>query len=112
MPWLMFLRPGIVLDTPWTGEVGRFVQQDAGPAPAAVFHRSSRQSGFGEFLHSIATLLGAPPRPEQGLLIAKDFYETSGGHSEAARDPEHDLVRRIGRRHIVKLATQAFGSYT
>jgi glycosyltransferase involved in cell wall biosynthesis len=112
MPWLMFLRPGIVLDTPWTGEVGRFVQQDARQAPAAVFHRGSRQSGFGGFLLSIATLLGAPPRPEQGLLVAKDFYQASGGHSEAAGDPERDLVRRIGRRRIVKLATQAFGSYT
>jgi glycosyltransferase involved in cell wall biosynthesis len=112
MPWLMFLRPGIVLDTPWTGEVGRFVQHDARQAPAAVFHRGSRRSGFSGFLLSIATLLGAPPRPEQGLLVAKDFYEALGGHSEAAGDPEHDLVRRIGRRRIVKLVTPAFGSYT
>src|SRR5580704_664700 len=28
-PWLMFLQPGIVLDAPWTNEVGRFVQQPA-----------------------------------------------------------------------------------
>ena len=54
--------------------------------------------------------LGAPPRPEQGLLIAKHLYDTVGGHSERAGDPEHDLLRRIGRRRIVKLATQAFGS--
>ncbi len=112
MPWLMFLRPGIVLDTPWTGEVGRFVQQDAGPgAGSRVSPRQPAKRICANSLRSIATLLGAPPRPEQGLLIAKDFYETSGGHSEAAGDPEHDLVRRIGRRHIVKLATQAFGGH-
>ncbi len=25
----MFLRPGTVLDAPWTGDVGRFVEQPA-----------------------------------------------------------------------------------
>jgi glycosyltransferase involved in cell wall biosynthesis len=112
MPWLMFLRPGTVLDTPWTGEVARFMQQDARAAPAAVFRRGGRQTGVGEFLRSFAALLGAPPQPEQGLLIARDFYHAVGGHSDAAGDPEHELLRRVGRRRIVKLATLAFAPYT
>jgi glycosyltransferase involved in cell wall biosynthesis len=109
MPWLMFLRPGTVLDAPWTSEVGRFVQQEARQAPAAVFRRGGRQNALREVLRAAASALGAPPRPEQGLLIAKHLYDTVGGHSERAGDPEHDLLRRVGRRRIVKFATQAFG---
>ncbi len=108
VPWLMFLRPGTVLDAPWTGEVGRFLQQDPRQAGAAVFQRGGRQSPLREFLRGVATALGAPPGSEQGLLIAKQLYDSVGGHSEHAGDPEHDLLRRIGRRRIVKLATQAF----
>ena len=91
MPWLMFLRPGTLLDTPWTSEVTRFLQQDPQQACAAVFQRGGRQTALRE------------------VLIAKHLYNTVGGHSERAGDPEHDLLRRVGRRRIVKLATQAFG---
>jgi glycosyltransferase involved in cell wall biosynthesis len=111
MPWLMFLRPGTVLDAPWTGEVARFMQDESRQAPAAVFRRGAPQTGVGELLRSIAALLGAPPRPEQGLLIARDFYAAIGGHPDAAGDPEHELLRRVGRRRIVKLATPAFSPY-
>jgi len=111
MPWLMFLKPGTVLDAPWTDEVGRFLQRGR-QAQAAVFRRGGLQSSSREFLVSVAAALGAPPRAEQGLLIAKDFYDAVGGHSERAGDPEYDLLRRVGRRRIVKLATQAFGPVT
>jgi glycosyltransferase involved in cell wall biosynthesis len=110
MPWLMFVRPGIVLDTPWTGEVARFLQQDSQPPRAAVFRRGTSKTGMHELLLRFAAALGAPPRPEQGLLIAREFYQALGGHSEAAGDPERDLLRRIGRRRIARLSTQAFGS--
>ena len=51
--------------------------------------------------------LGAKARPEQGLIISKRLYEKIGGHSESAADPEADLIDRIGRRRIVRLATRA-----
>jgi len=108
MPWLMFLRPGTVLDAPWTSEVGRFLQQDPQQARAAVFRRGGHQNALHEILRAAATALGASPRPEQGLLIAKHLYDSVGGHSERVGDPEHDLLRRVGRRHIVNLTTQAF----
>ena len=84
-------------------------QQEARQAPAAVFRRGGRQNALREVLRAAASALGALPGPEQGLLIAKHLYDTVGGHSERAGDPEHDLLRRVGRRRIVKLATQAFG---
>jgi hypothetical protein len=108
-PWLMFLRPGTVLDAPWTGEVGRFVQQPARYGHAAVFRRGGpSQSAMRELVLRLAAVLGGLPRPEQGLLISSEFYAALEGHSERASDPEHDLLRRIGRARSVKLVTQAF----
>ena len=106
-PWLMFLRPGIVLDTQWTGEVARFVQQDL-HLRAAVFRRGAASQGLQRLTSAVPGLLGALPHPTQGLLIARQLYESIGGHSEHAEDPERDLLRRIGRRRIAKLTAQAF----
>lgn len=108
MPWLMFLRPGTVLDTPWIGEVARFLQLETQRPRAAVFRRGTSRTGLREVLVKVGTTLGAPPRPEQGLLISRQLYDALGGHSERAGDPEHDLVRRVGRRRLARLASQAF----
>jgi glycosyltransferase involved in cell wall biosynthesis len=40
--WLLFLLPGTILDAPWTGEVGRFIQSPAQAGKAAVFRRGDR----------------------------------------------------------------------
>jgi glycosyltransferase involved in cell wall biosynthesis len=108
-PWLLFLRPGIVLDTPWTGEVGRFVQQPARYGEAAVFRRGGpAQSTVREFLLLVSAVLGGLPHPEQGLLISSHFYSALGGHFERASDPERDFLRRIGRARCVRFTTNAF----
>jgi hypothetical protein len=108
-PWLMFLQPGIVLDAPWTGEVGRFLQQPARYGQAAVFRRGGpSQSALREFLLMLSTVLGGLPSPEPGLLISSQFYAALGGHSDRAIDPEHDLLRRIGRARSVRLTTNTF----
>ena len=73
--WLLFLRPGTILDAPWTGDARRFVELTARPDCAAVFRRGApMQSGLRDALSLLASALGARPRPEQGLLIAKEFY--------------------------------------
>jgi hypothetical protein len=86
--WLLFLRPGVVLDTAWVEETKRFVQNaelgGQSDARAAVF----RPAGDGDTLlptlaegaRLIAAALGARPRPQQGLLIAKSLYQKFGGH--------------------------------
>jgi glycosyltransferase involved in cell wall biosynthesis len=107
-PWLLFLRPGTVPDTPWTAEIRGFLEQPSTIHKAAAFRRSVRtQSGLREIFAQIAAALGAKPHPEQGLLVAKEFYRELGGHSETAADPESDLLRRIGRRRIAALSTSA-----
>ena len=110
-PWLMFLRPGTVLDAPWTSEVGRFVQSNPRQGEAAVFRRGAPlRPAWREVVALLTAALGAPPHPEQGLVISSQFYAALGGHSERARDPEHDLLRRIGRARTVRLATHAYAT--
>ncbi|MGB6798151.1 MAG: glycosyltransferase, partial [Xanthobacteraceae bacterium] len=40
-PWLLFLRPGTVLDAPWVGEARRFVEEPSPRASAATFRRGA-----------------------------------------------------------------------
>ena len=105
-PWLLFLRPGTVLDAPWTGDAQRFVERPAQRRhSAAVFRRGApAQSGLRDALSLLAATLGARPRPEQGLLIAKAVLRRARRpFARRAADPETDLIRRIGRRRIVML---------
>jgi glycosyltransferase involved in cell wall biosynthesis len=108
-PWLLFLRPGTILDTPWIGEAARFVEHPPAGARAAVFRLGApAQPPLRQAWWLLTTALGGRSRPERGLIISKQFYEEIGGHSERAADPEADLLRRIGRRRIVTLSTAAF----
>ena len=97
--WLMFLRPGVVPGPSWIDETFAFVQQAAQPR-AAVF--APEINGIAARLtHAFSPL----PRPEQGLILRKSFYEEIAGHRASAGDPEFDLLRRIGRRRLITLRT-------
>jgi len=110
-PWLFFLRPGTILDPPWVGEARRFVERPAPKPCAATFRRGAPgQAALRDALSLLAAALGAAPRPEQGLIVAKDFYQQIGGHAARAADPEAELIRRIGRRRITRLASIAFAA--
>ena len=110
-PWLMFLRAGVVPQPGWIDAADRFMQatdllEDA--ARAAVFRPSGAtdylRPSFAEIVTLLRTALGGGPSPEQGLLIARRFYEAVGGHSASA-DAETALLRRLGRRRTAMLTT-------
>jgi hypothetical protein len=112
--WLLFLRPNIVLDLTWIAEVARFVEESERDARlerrAAVFRPASmaaRRSTLAEALALLRAALGGRPRPEQGLLIARRFYDELGGHRTDAADAEADLLARLGRRRTVLLRSGA-----
>ena len=113
-PWLMFLRPGAVPDWTWIEETRRFVEQAElrrrTDARAAAFRRAREADTLGsavvEALGLIAATLGAPPLPQQGLLLAKTLYEQLGGHRGEDADPEGRFLRRLGRRRIVMLRSR------
>jgi glycosyltransferase involved in cell wall biosynthesis len=115
--WVMFLRPGVVLDATWVDEVDRFVQQAEArgviDAPAAAFRAVAAQ-GFArpllaEAWSSLRLALGGSIAPAQGLIIPKVLYERIGRHRDVP-DPEADLLTRLGRRRIVLLRSRAWAS--
>ena len=111
--WLMFLRPGAVLDVTWIEEVSRFIREAeiSGHADyVAVFRSAAPARGrrpMAEALMLVAVALGVRPRPAQGLLIARATYDALGGHHVDGKDPERDFIRRLNRRQIVLLRSSA-----
>ena len=110
-PWLMFLRAGAVPQAGWIEAANRFMQTTDlldGAARAAVFRPPGATDYLRPTLAEIVVLLrtafGGGPGPEQGLLIARRFYEAVGGHSASA-DAETALLRRLGRRRTAMLTT-------
>jgi glycosyltransferase involved in cell wall biosynthesis len=106
--WLMFLRPGCVPEPGWIGAVEQFLEASKadGLAPSAVFRARAKSKEFRPGLMEALAVLRASfaaPKPEQGLLIAKQFYLELGGHPEST-DPEAALLRRISRRRLALLA--------
>jgi hypothetical protein len=112
--WLLFLRPGLVLDSTWAEELSRFIRASELGAPANVRAAAFRPPSeadtlaamLAEGLALIVAALGARPRPHQGLLISKSLYERLGGHRGEDADPEASLLRRLGRRRIVLLRSR------
>jgi len=112
--WLLFLRPGVVLDAAWLEEVTRVVEnavmRGTVDTHAAVFRRApdGAEPLMRQLLGVIAGALRVP-HPDQGLLISRQAYDRIGGHRAEAADPERDLLRRLGRRRIATLRTAALG---
>ncbi|NWG26557.1 MAG: glycosyltransferase [Pseudorhodoplanes sp.] len=110
--WLMFLRPGTVLEPAWIGETLRFIEQaNMEDEPrAACFRRVARVASHGTALREAGRIIrGAfgAPRPDQGMVIAKRVYERLGGHGDQGSNPESDLIRELGRRRIAILQAGA-----
>ncbi len=101
-PWLMFLRAGVIPQVGWIDAAEHFIQKTEmrqGAAYAAVFRSPSPSD-----CSLLRAVMGGYPGAEQGLLIARRFYDAIGGHSDGA-DAERALFRRLGRRRLAVLAT-------
>ncbi len=109
-PWLMFVRPGTILDGSWTGEARHFVEQPTASERAAVFRSGApAQATWREAWSLFKRALGARLHPQEGLVISRRLYDRVGGHADTAADPETELLRRLGRNRLVTLTTTAFG---
>ena len=100
-PWLMFLRPGAVLDPGWIEETSQFIQGVAASGrPRAGIFRYARspyaEAGWRERFRLLARMV-AGPLADQGLLIAREHYERLGGYAPEARRSEARLLRQLGR---------------
>src|SRR5262249_48450547 len=105
-PWLLFLRPGIVLDATWVDETRRFIEEaelsQCAGTYAAVFRATALRPTLLEALALLRAALGAKPDASQGLVIAKAHYVALGG-PRAVEEPGRALPRRLRRRHLVLL---------
>jgi glycosyltransferase involved in cell wall biosynthesis len=112
-PWLLFLRAGCVPEPDWVTATDRFMQatdQLDGATRAAVFRPPGAadllRPGFSEVIALLRVALGGGAKPEQGLLIAKRFYDAVDGHP-AVGDTEAAMLRKLGRRRVAMLSAGA-----
>jgi glycosyltransferase involved in cell wall biosynthesis len=112
-PWLLFLRAGCVPEPGWVDAVDRFMQATDlldGAERAAVFRPPGtadlRRPGLSEVIALLRVAFGGGAKPEQGLLIARRFYDALGGHAAGA-NAEGALLRKLGRRRITMLSIGA-----
>ncbi len=105
--WLLFLHADTVPGTGWAEAVSRFTAEPANRRRAAVFRLAlddpdPRARRLERLVAWRTTVLGLP-YGDQGLLIARAFYEELGGFRAIELMEDVDMVRRIGRRSITVL---------
>ncbi len=110
--WLLFLHPETALEQGWDNEVESFLTQAMPERPeAAVFRFALEEFGANarraEAKAALRGWLLALPYGDQGLLIPKRLYTRLGGYRALEKMEDADLVRRIGRRRLVKLRARA-----
>jgi glycosyltransferase involved in cell wall biosynthesis len=112
-PWRLFLPPRPVPEAGWIDAVDRFMDMAdrlEGAGRAAVFRPPGvsdlTRPGLSEVFAILRVAFGGGARPEQGLLIARRFYESLGGHPDQAAS-EAALLRKLGRRRIAMLPAGA-----
>jgi len=105
--WLLFLHADSRLPPGWSEHAAAFMAEPANRERAAAFRlalddpdprarRIERLAGWR------ARRLGLP-YGDQGLLIARAFYEQLGGFRPLVLMEDVDLVRRIGKQRLVLL---------
>lgn len=109
--WLLFLHADTVLAPGWSRPVARFIAEPGNTERAGYFRFAlDDQRPAARRLEAVvawrARLLGLP-YGDQGLLVARAFYEHLGGHRALPLMEDVDLVRRIGRRRLVALPAVA-----
>ena len=62
--------------------------------------------GLAEVIALLRVALGGGAKAEQGLLIARQFYNDLNGHPDG-ENAEAAMLRRLGRRRIAMLPTGA-----
>ena len=110
--WLLFLHPGTVLERGWDSEAQSFIDQALLERPRAAVFRFALEDFGGaarraETKAALRSVLLALPYGDQGLLVPKRLYDRVGGYRALARMEDADIVRRIGRRRLVRLRARA-----
>ncbi len=112
--WLLFLHADTVLAAGWSAAAAAFMSDPKNAERAAVFRFALddvRQAARRlEGLVAWRTRFLGLPYGDQGLLIARDFYDRLEGYRTIPLMEDVDLVRRIGRRRLSQLDLPAVTS--
>lgn len=110
-PWVLFLHADTRLGAGWQAAALGFMGEPANLRRAGYFrlrfaseHRAARR--VERLARWRAVALGLP-YGDQGLLIARRFYDALGGFRPMPLMEDVELVRRIGRRNLVALEADA-----
>lgn len=111
--WLLFLHADTRLEEGWEAAVEAFLASGERDT-AAVFRLAFDEDSPGARRVAAAAnwrtrRLGLP-YGDQGLLIARDFYQRLGGYPEQPLMEDVALARRIGRRRLRVLPASAITS--
>ena len=112
--WLLFLHADTRLSEGWEAEAFAFMADPANRDRAAVFtYRLDDPSPQARRVERLVAWRGRAlglPYGDQGLLIARAFYESLGGFRPMPLMEDVDMVRRIGRKRLVILGARAVTS--
>ncbi len=112
--WLLFLHADTRPAHDWPRSVRRFMDDPDNLYRAAAF--TFRLDDDGPAARRLEALVAwrcrrlSLPYGDQGLLISREFYERLQGHAPLPLMEDVDIIRRIGRRRLSLLATDAVTS--
>ena len=109
--WLLFLHADTVLQGSWRTEVANFMARRENLGRAAVFRLSlDDPCPMARRVEWVARLRGrllGLPYGDQGLLISRRFHDALGGFRPMPIMEDVDMARRIGRRRLDTLDSEA-----
>jgi rSAM/selenodomain-associated transferase 2 len=112
--WLLFLHADTRLGPGWVGAARAFMARPGSETAAAAFRLALDDADpRARRVERLANWRGGAlglPYGDQGLLIARAFYQELGGFRPLPLMEDVELARRIGRRRIVLLDAEAVTS--
>jgi rSAM/selenodomain-associated transferase 2 len=112
--WLLFLHGDTCLGPGWAAQAERFMARPDGLEMAAAFRLElddpAPQARRVERLANWRARRLGLPYGDQGLLLSRRIYEAVGGYRPLPLMEDVDLVRRLGRRRLVVLESEALTS--
>ncbi len=113
-PWLLFLHADTRLAPGWAEAARRFIADSANAERAAAFRFALNDDApAARRLEAVVAWRSralALPYGDQGLLIARSFYDALGGFRPLPLMEDVELVRRIGRARLTLLDAAAVTS--
>jgi len=109
--WLLLLYPNTELAQGWVAEAQRFMSAPQARKRAAAFRLTleddSPKAKRAEFWARLRAQLMKQPSGAQGLLISRLLYDALGGYPDMAQSEDIELARRIGRKRLFLLRSEA-----